>query len=160
MRTKIEPEPGAGARLFAPSLAHVWSKAVDVRFKVANLPQQARFHDCLRRQNLTIPAAIVKYRKQLAPFLSKVNQGASICESDRKRLVHYYVLSRLQRSGREWVMAFIRAGDHQKIHFRVSRNVFDVGTDSNAREIGQHRLTLLDPTTLSWKPVTAWISDA
>src|SRR3954470_3542599 len=63
MRTKIEPEPGAGARLFAPSLAHVWSKAVDVRFKVANLPQHARFHDCLRRQNLTIPAAIVKYRK-------------------------------------------------------------------------------------------------
>jgi hypothetical protein len=41
MRTKIEPESGAWSRLLAPSLAHLWAKAVNVGFKVAYFSQKS-----------------------------------------------------------------------------------------------------------------------
>ncbi|MNP40725.1 hypothetical protein D3C76_1343860 [compost metagenome] len=69
MRPQIVPDAATGTAQLAPALTHFRAETIEMRLEINHLTKRAFFQQCLERQKIAVPAAIVEHRQQLAALL-------------------------------------------------------------------------------------------
>ena len=78
MRAQIVPDTATEPGLLAPARAHLRTIAVKVRLKVSDVTELTFIDQRFHRQKIAVPAAVMKYRQQLALLLCQRIQLASL----------------------------------------------------------------------------------
>ncbi len=115
---EVEQQPAAvgGVGLLAPrALFDLRSPAVEAGLQPQHLPQPPLADHPAQRQEVVIPAPVVKGRQDDARRRGLRRQALRLGARDRQRLVHDNVLARLQRRAREVGVEAVRRGHDHKV---------------------------------------------
>src|SRR5205823_4892586 len=98
MRSKVKPDSCSGTRLLSPSLLHDGTISIEMRFEVHNITESFLGKQFFHSQEIGVPSAIVKNRKDQRFFVSKCYQFVCFAYSCCKRLVDDDVFSGIKRA--------------------------------------------------------------
>src|ERR1700721_358427 len=115
MRPKIKPQSRARTGIFAPTLADIRPKTVDVRLVVRYVAEHTCLQDCLGCKDLAIPSPVMEDGKNPVVLRCDLRERTSFGKGHGKGFIDDDIFSSAQGSGCERKMAFIGTGDHHEI---------------------------------------------
>ena len=130
MRAEVVPNTRADAGILAPAVAHFGAEAVPARLKKAQRTQLAARQERLQRQKITVPAAVMKDRKQPPGAFCPRHQLAPLGDRVHHRLFQHDVPPGGEALRSEGKMHRIRRGNDDQLR---------IGLRQHRRRIGELR---------------------
>ena len=114
MRAEVIEQPAAAVGAFAPAIGDKRAETIPARLEGDDGTEQALRQDASYRQEITVPAPVLKHRELALSALGRGNESIGLQRGERQGLVDHDVLAGIERGQRLRTVQMIgRCDDHE-----------------------------------------------